>query len=788
MFGGCRAGSGARRAHRGRRAGRSGLALLLIAGMIALAAPAPAQGPTPAPAEVPAPVQTAPAMPEVAPGAIPKVGLPGVGAGLRSQPLQKNQPVIFTADQVQYDREGGIVTATGHVEAWQNDHVLRADKVTYDRNTNVAAASGHVVLLEPDGEVLFSDYAELSQGMRDAVLRGMRTILAQNAKLAANGARRVSGELNELSRAVYSPCNLCKTNPSAAPEWDIRAYSVVQDLEHKRIEFEDAVLELYGVPVGYSPYFSIPDPSVKRQSGFLIPALGDNSRLGAFFALPYYWAIDQSSDATFIPTVDTLDKPQLEAIYRHRFNQGNLRIDVAGAYDDGLQGLVFAKGQFTLNEQWRYGFDVNMATAANYLRDFRIQGYGAPALASSLYLEGFGQGSYSKVNVLFWQGLVSSIDDRQLPYVTPRYQYSYFGAPDALGGRWLFDAGAFNVYRISGTKDQRANASIEYELPEVGRWGDLWTVRLHADAVGYDGIDLNEAPNFSSVSNAVSAQAMPAAAVMLKWPFMRTGGAEGSQLIEPIAQVVLRPNKGASSYTRIPNEDSLDLFFTDMNLFSLNRFPGVDREEGGIRTDVALHGAWFFGDSVLDALIGQSYRTHPSESLFPVDSGLGGTVSDIVARAYFAPNNWFDFTARTRIDHKNFDIRFADATTGFGPSNFKLNLGYLYSSTDPYYALDTPPGQVPTESYFTPRNEVTVGVSTKYGHWKLSGYARRDLEHSSMVSVGANGAYEDECLIVALGFFRLFTNYNGATNITGATFNITFKTLGQFGVPVGVPF
>jgi LPS-assembly protein len=187
------------------------------------------------------------------------------------------------------------------------------------------------------------------------------------------------------------------------------------------------------------------------------------------------------------------------------------------------------------------------------------------------------------------------------------------------------------------------------------------------------------------------------------------------------------------------------------------------------------------GSTVFDALIGQSYRTHPSESLFPVDSGLGGTVSDIVARAYFAPSNWVDFTARTRIDHQNFDIRFVDATAGFGPTKFKINLGYLYSNTDPYYALDTPPGVQPTESFFTPRNELTVGVSTKYGHWKLSGYARRDLEHSSMVSIGANGAYEDECFIVALSFFRLFTNYNGATNITGATVNLTFKTLGQFG-------
>src|SRR5205814_1001609 len=168
-----------------------------------------------------------------------------------------------------------------------------------------------------------------------------------------------------------------------------------------------------------------------------------------------------------------------------------------------------------------------------------------------------------------YQGLISSVDDKQLPYVVPRYQYSYFGQPDALGGRWLFDGGGFNVFRVTGTDTRRLNGSIEYELPEVGRLGDVWTVRLHLDTAAYDANDLGGPPNFSTINSAGAVQAMPTAAVMLKWPFMRPGGSEGSQLIEPIVQLVYRSNTGASGYARIPNEDSLDLFFTDMNLFSL---------------------------------------------------------------------------------------------------------------------------------------------------------------------------------------------------------------------------
>ena len=82
--------------------------------------------------------------------------------------------------------------------------MLRADQITFDRNTGVAAANGNVVLLEPDGQVLFADYAELTQDMKNGVLRDMRAILAENGRLAANGARRTDGaDQRAVARGVF---------------------------------------------------------------------------------------------------------------------------------------------------------------------------------------------------------------------------------------------------------------------------------------------------------------------------------------------------------------------------------------------------------------------------------------------------------------------------------------------------------------------------------------------------------------------------------------------------------
>ena len=83
----------------------------------------------------------------------------------------------------------------------------------------------------------------------------MRALLAENGKLVANGARRTGGKVNEMRRAVYSTCNLCAKDPSAPPLWQIRARTATQDLENKRIEYRDASLDIYGVPVAVLPVF-----------------------------------------------------------------------------------------------------------------------------------------------------------------------------------------------------------------------------------------------------------------------------------------------------------------------------------------------------------------------------------------------------------------------------------------------------------------------------------------------------------------------------------------------------
>jgi LPS-assembly protein len=712
--------------------------------------------------------------------------------------VSRDQPVFYQADNAEYNRDTGIVTLTGHVEIWQDDRDIRADKVVYDRNTDVASAIGHVVLMEPDGEVMFAEYAELSKGMRNGILRDMRAQLPANGHLAANGVRRTDADINELSRAIYSTCDACKAHPDWPLLWDIRARSAVQDIPNKRIEYSDAVVDVYGLPVAYFPFLTVPDPSAKRATGFLPPSFGNAKYLGAYAAIPYYWVIDGESDATLTPEVSTNSSPQLGGQYRHRFDSGTVTIDASAAYALGApQGDVSAKGQFALDDEWRWGFDLERASSATYLTDFRIS-TNEYVLTSNVYLEGFGQGSYARLDAQSYQGLSSSIDDAKLPFVLPRYEYSFVGEPDALGGRFSLDAGAFNVTRDEGTSTQRADLQLNWERPVTGALGDLWKLVLHVDSAVYDAQQLNENPSWGAADSATSAQGMPTVALDFNWPLQRDAGSWGTQVVEPIVQLIAAPNGSSYSLARtaagttfvntlIPNEDSLDFQFTDNNLFSLNRFPGIDRLEGGPRANVGLHAAWFFPNGQqIDGLIGQGYRTHP-DNAFPIGAGLNETVTDVVSHLNYIPNSWFDISTHERFDHDNFDVRYIDALASGGPSWLRLTAGYLFENYNPYFYYDfVPTGNVLTSATEgtvgdAPRSELTLGASGNYGSWKFHVSARRDLHNNDMVSASAGASYENECAIFSVEYDRRYTSVDGDSGDSTILFQITLKTVGTFG-------
>jgi LPS-assembly protein len=696
-----------------------------------------------------------------------------------------NAPVNFTADQVGYDKTGNIITASGHVRAVQGGETLYADKVVLNRTTNVATATGHVVLTQASGDTIYANQATLSKGMKDAVMQGISARLAQNARLIANGGERYNGKIDELAKVVYSACNLCKTNPYAPPTWQIKARSATRDLEHKMIEFRDATMEFEGIPVFYTPFMTEPDPSVKRQTGLLIPSLGTTSKLGPFAEIPYYIVLGPSSDVTLIPIIASKQGPALRVNFRQDFNDGELNIDATGGQDHGEFGeSIFASGKFNLNQDWRAGFNYDHASDPQYLNDFNILPL-APYLTSSAFLEGFSSGAYARLDAETFQGLVVSVNQTELPIVAPHGQYAFLSDQDALGGQFSLNADFFSVLRNIGTDTQRISAIPGYSVPFMLPYGIAGTARFELITAAYDASHLESQPNFSATDTAETARAEPYGAVYLHWPLVRNAGSLGTQLIEPEVQLVAAPNIGTAQNTRIPNEDSLDLEFSDANLFDFNRYPGIDRLEGGSRVDYALHAAWYLPQGTLiDAMIGQSYRFHKDNDYLPA-SGLTDNVSDIVSRITIAPAPYLSFVYRTRLSHDDLGARMVDATVNAGTHLLTFSAGYLYSNTDPYVLYDTPStpsvNQNPPPGYFIPRHEITLNADTNFGPWSFSGGVERNLQSGQFDQYNFTAGWQNDCFGANLMYYQRLTSFDLDKGSTTVLLQFTFKTLGNVG-------
>ncbi|WP_298215520.1 LPS-assembly protein LptD [Acidocella sp.] len=698
----------------------------------------------------------------------------------------KDAPVSFTADSLTYEKNANLITASGHVVAIQNGQTLHADKVTIDRTTNVVTASGHVVLVQPGGETVYADHIVLSNNMKNAVMQGVAARLQQNARIIANGGQRYEGKLDVLAKPVYSACNLCKDDPRAPPTWAIRAASATHDLEHKMIEFRNATLLMKGVPVFWLPYLSEPDPSVRRKTGLLIPSAGASSQLGAFAIIPYYITLGKSADLTLAPVLATKQGPALMGQYREDFNQGVLDIKASAGHDRGDFGnSVFANGSFNINQYWRSGFSFNRASNAQYLDDFSILP-NASYLESNVYLEGFSSGSYARLDAETYQGLVSSINQSELPIVGPYGQYHFVSQPDVLGGTLRVDANAFNVMRNVGTNTRRLTFLPAYSIPLSLPAGLIGTARVQLVTAYYNADKLNQQPNYSAIQQASTIRAEPYGGLMLRWPFLRPTRDWGSQLVEPIAQLVVAPVTGISENDKIPNEDSLDLEFSDANLFDFNRYPGIDRLEGGARVDYALHAAWYLpGGATLDGLIGQSYRFHKDYVYLPA-SGLQDNVSDIVSRFVVAPVSWFNIAYRGRFAHQSLGNRMSDLTANLAIGKVSLSGGYLYTSTNPYTLYDNLTGaqvlnlQLPA-TYYTPRQEAVVNASTQYQNWTFSGGGQRNLQTGKLDEINASVGWQNDCFGVNLLFYKRYTSFNLDNGSTTLLVQFNFKTLGNIG-------
>jgi LPS-assembly protein len=695
-------------------------------------------------------------------------------------PGDRKAPVLISADQMTYDQTLGIVVASGHVEVAQGGQTMVADNLTYNEKTKVVTASGNVSLVDPSGNVAFADYMELTDDLKEGVIRDIRVLLSDRSRIAANSAVRTGGNRTDFSKGVFSPCELCKSDPTRAPLWQIKARKVTRDEVEQRINYNDAWMEIYGVPVAYMPFFSHPDPTAKRQSGFLQPTLSLSSRLGFGAQLPFYWVTSESSDVTIAPIVYTNQIPVFAGEFRQRVTNGLIQIDGSATYsnagrdtdnsDPAFRGAIFSTNHFDIDDNWRWGLEANRTTDKNYLRVYNLAN--DTVLTSRLFAEGFYGRSYVLAQALSFQGLGNKYNNDHAPIVAPSLSFSYVSEPSRFGSYFTVNGNAMVLSRIAGRESRRLSLEADWTLPYTAPAGDVYTLTasLRGDAywvIGQDPQDPTKVDPHGNTFSGFQGRFLPQISGEWRYPFTRHHDSF-DEILQPIVSFSAAPNWGNPN--KIPNEDSIDIEFDDTNLFRRDRFTGLDKVDSGQRVSYGVEWSAIAKDGgYASFFLGQAYQFNGNNN-FSSGTGLNRNLTAVVGKIDVSPNQYLDLLYTYAFDINERKLLRNEATLTAGPRLLNGSVTYAFLNDDA------------TGSGFSKRSEVYGTLRSQLtDYWSVLGTARADLINGRLLSYGGGVRYADECFDATATLTRNNFKDNQANVGTTVMVRFGFKYLGAFG-------
>ncbi len=681
----------------------------------------------------------------------------------------ENPEIYFSADELENNQETGVVTARGHVEIVRDNFTVKADKIMYNRPDDTIVAEGNVVLLDDTGDVVFADQAELTDRLSQGTMENIKILMADRTRIAARSFRRAENNKKIMTNAVYSPCDSCR---NSSPLWQIKARKVEHNAEKKDVNYQNATLEIKGVPVLYTPFMSHPDPTVKRRSGFLFPRLISNQYLGAGIQPQYFWNISDQEDVLFNPII-TSDKGVIAgAAYNRYFVRGDVNASGTFLRDPDSKedrGNIFARGRYEINDFWVADTDVNYASDSAYLKDLSLPKKDDTWLTSRARMQGFDNRNYAALEAYYYKILSYDLRYANSPYVLPTFTYENISNLSKLGVYNKNSFSAASVYhKDQDNNSQRATWITSWNLPYTSRFGEKYkfVASLKSDLYYVDNYFYEDNP----VYDGTTARVFPQAGVEWRLPFIRAGE-ESRQIIEPIVVAAFAPNQ-SNKAEKIPNEDSQDIELTDINILNLDRYSGYDRNDTGSRISYGLNwssygNAW----GRTSALLAQSYEFSDDESFAQAD-GQEGHLTDYVGRVYASPNEYFDLNYRFKLDKDDYKITYNELSTSFGGNILRMYISYIYFQSNETSSVAN-----------ADRKELFTSLQTKLTkNWSLDLYNRQDLgEYEGSLEQGALLSYEDECTKVVFNVEKDNSNdpnYEGDFTI-GATFYL--KTLGGIG-------
>lgn len=642
----------------------------------------------------------------------------------------------LVADGVRLNGQDQLI-ATGNVEVIFEGSRLTASEILYDRPSDTLQIKGPIFIRASDGTILTADTATLDPRLENGILQGARIVLDQQLQLVAAQIDRQQGRYSQLYKTSATSCRVCGNRP---PLWEIRAERVIHDTEEQQLYFENATFRIRNVPVFWLPRMRLPDPSLSRSTGFLVPEQRNTTQLGSGIKVPYFITLGDSRDLTVTPYVSAETKT-LELTYRQALTNGAISITGAVSDDtltDDNRGYLFAEGDFDLSDGFQLAFDFETSSDPAYLLDYDYSG--KDRLDSAVSLVRARPTDLFQSRLTYYESLREDENDTSLPPFIVELGYEAQLTP-AIGGTLDYRASLDAAYRTNNTDGDegrdvtRAGVAANWQNTWISSNGIVAEAALGAQVDLYL-IDDDVAYETSDV------RFVPDGSVTLRWPLASYNATGTTDVLEPTLYVGWAETFGAVP----PNEDSTRSELDRANLFTVSRFAGEDAIQTGPQIAAGLTWTRFGVSGATSTLTFGRVIKQETNKDFTLSSGLDDTQSDWLLSGQVTTPDGFLFDARS-LWADDGGLTVADSRIAWRNDRIGLAANYQWQTPD---AAEGRPERI---SEWTLDGAFDVSKS-----WTLLADGRYDLAADRPVSAGLGVEWRNECVSIDVSVSRRYTS------------------------------
>lgn len=673
--------------------------------------------------------------------------LPSVSLAQNAATLLADRVILNDADQL---------IASGNVEVLFEGSRLTAAEILFDRASDTLQITGPIFIQDADGTILTADTATLDPRLENGILQGARIVLDQQLQLAATQIDQQQGRFTQLYKTSATSCRVCGNGP---PLWEIRAERVIRDAELRQLYFENATFRVRGVPLIWLPRMRLPDPTLSRSTGLLVPEQRNTTQLGFGIKLPYFFTLGDHRDLTVTPYVSAETKT-LELRYRQAFANGNLEVEAAVSDDtlvDGTRGYLFAEGKFALANAYQLRFDIETSSDPAYLLDY---GYSSKdRLDSALELLRVTDQTLFQTRLTYYGSLRETESNDSLPPVIADITYARRMTP-RWGGSLDYELGLDTEYRPSnddgdaGRDVLRAGGRANWTATRVLDYGLVLEAQAGARA---DLFLVDDDSNFAQSD----VRFVPDSNITLRWPLARRMASGTQHVLEPVIALGWAQTYGGTA----PNEDSTRNELDRANLLATSRFAGEDAIQTGPNVAVGLTWSRYGAQGVTSFLSFGRVIQQDTNTQFTTSSGLDGSRSDWLIAGQFTTPDGFIFDARSLWEDSG-DLTIADARIAWSNDVLEIKANYGWQSPDPAR------GRTDNVSEWT----FDAGYDLSDA-WRFNLDARYDVAGDRPVEAGGGVRWRNECVSIDVSVSRRYTSSTTVEPTT--TFGLS-GTIGGF--------